>query len=415
MSLPEALERAAEALPADADLIRPANGDPVQLLSTLDGDASRRVLVWMLTNEPTDGEELLLDWCEDDRGVERVQEVDVSQLPKSGKKMLRKVLHRMRTSGVEVAAAAKSALTENTPGGRTEVADEIGGAYLTPVDPRGSVLLFLVEANPTGGARLFQILLCERRGVVEFDAYNTGRSKTRSFLRRLTDASRAGAAGAVKVNPALARGLVARVAAGHPVDRPFPRSFSEWRRKIEAGGSDQSLADFVREASGGSLADAGTDGLERIASKIRASTLGPWPPESTQLTECSTALGIAIDDVLTKEGAAREGALEAALIAATESLFDGAHASETAARFEASAVHALISGNEEDVRDCIAAAQSLRTSATGTNPIARAMTETLTASTLKRAEEPQPTDPSQAASTPVVDSETDSKTETEEG
>ena len=35
VGLPEALERAASALPAEADAIRPANGDPAQLLDLL--------------------------------------------------------------------------------------------------------------------------------------------------------------------------------------------------------------------------------------------------------------------------------------------------------------------------------------------------------------------------------------------
>ena len=41
IGLPEALERAAAALPGDADEIRPANGDPFALLSLLDAGASR--------------------------------------------------------------------------------------------------------------------------------------------------------------------------------------------------------------------------------------------------------------------------------------------------------------------------------------------------------------------------------------
>ena len=42
IGLPEALERAAAALPGDADGIRPVNGDPFALLSLLDTEASQR-------------------------------------------------------------------------------------------------------------------------------------------------------------------------------------------------------------------------------------------------------------------------------------------------------------------------------------------------------------------------------------
>ena len=79
MSLPEALERAAMALTKDADSIRPANGDPHQLLSTLDSAGAVRVLNWMLVNEPDAGEELVVGWCEDERGIEPLQAVRLSK------------------------------------------------------------------------------------------------------------------------------------------------------------------------------------------------------------------------------------------------------------------------------------------------------------------------------------------------
>ena len=47
MSLSEVLEAAAIALAGDAEAIRPANGDPVRLLASLDSDAAARVLGWI--------------------------------------------------------------------------------------------------------------------------------------------------------------------------------------------------------------------------------------------------------------------------------------------------------------------------------------------------------------------------------
>ncbi len=291
MSLPEALEWAAEALSEQADAIRPANGDPGQLLSTLDDAGSRQVLGWLLANEPDAGEELLAAWCEDERGIVHVQALDVARLPKAGKKLLRRALHRMRTSGIEIASAKPA---PPVVAKLSDVADEIEGAYMTSVDPRGSVLLFVVEANPSGGARLFQILLDERRGVVEFDVYTTGRSRTRSFLRKLTDATPAGASGAVEVDGAIARGLLARVASVHPVDRPFPRAFSEWRRKLEAAAGETSPGQAVREMLGGAASD---DALERVVARIERNELGPWPPETGRLSEVSAALAKGVDEL----------------------------------------------------------------------------------------------------------------------
>ena len=70
IGLPEALERAAEALASDADAIRPANGDPTRLLELLDADAATRVLAWLLANEPAEGAELAEAWADDaERGA----------------------------------------------------------------------------------------------------------------------------------------------------------------------------------------------------------------------------------------------------------------------------------------------------------------------------------------------------------
>lgn len=387
MSLPEALERAAAALPDQADLIRPANGDPSQLLATMDGEGSRRVLVWLLANEPAAGEELLLAWCDDDLGVERVQSIDVSQLPKAGKKLLRRALHRMRTSGVAVTAP-----TAAQPAGTRlrDVADEITGSYMTGVDPRGSVMLFLVEGNPSGGARLFQVLLDERRGVVEFDVYTTGRSKTRSFIRKVTDPSPAGSASAVRIDGEIARGMIRRIAGMHPNDRPFPRAFSEWRRKLETAASDTTPGDSVRRALGEPSGEISEEMDERVAERVRTAEIGPWPPETSRVTEVSAQLGTAIDAVVSKQGKQRSEALEEALSAATTAVFEGDHAGHTAARFEASAYLAWQASREDEARDCLAAAAAFRAGSLGKNRIARALTEIFTASILKRVTEPSP-------------------------
>jgi hypothetical protein len=50
IGLPEALERAASALPGAADAIRPANGDPDQLARTLGAEDASAGLAWLLEN-----------------------------------------------------------------------------------------------------------------------------------------------------------------------------------------------------------------------------------------------------------------------------------------------------------------------------------------------------------------------------
>ena len=58
MSLADALEAAATALAAEAEAIRPANGDAARLLAALPSEGARRVAAWLLANRPVDAEEL---------------------------------------------------------------------------------------------------------------------------------------------------------------------------------------------------------------------------------------------------------------------------------------------------------------------------------------------------------------------
>ena len=98
IGLPEALERAASALPDDGDAIRPANGDPFALLSMLDAAASKRVLEWLLVNEPIAGADLVDAWGDaEPEALAPLLEIDSEGLPKAARKALRRVHHRLRT------------------------------------------------------------------------------------------------------------------------------------------------------------------------------------------------------------------------------------------------------------------------------------------------------------------------------
>ena len=96
IGLPEALERAAIALSADADAIRPANGDPSQLIELLDVEGATRVLEWLLANEPSAGCELAEAWIDDsESSAEPVLRANPDGLPKSARKALRRARHRL--------------------------------------------------------------------------------------------------------------------------------------------------------------------------------------------------------------------------------------------------------------------------------------------------------------------------------
>ena len=170
IGLPEALERAAAALPGDEEKIRPANGDPFALLSLLDAEASQRVLEWLLANEPLAGSELVEAWA--DAGGEAVAlltRIDGSGLSKQARKALRRAHHRMRSRGESIPDRVEQPIVATLP----KVVDEFAVSLISGLDPRGTRMAYIVENDPSGGARLV------RRG----DRRRPRRPRTRGLQR----------------------------------------------------------------------------------------------------------------------------------------------------------------------------------------------------------------------------------------
>ena len=180
VGLPEALERAASAMPALADVIRPANGDPFVLLSELDHEQAQTLLCWLLEQEPNAGVELALSWADDpQRGLAPIVALQQATLPKGARKALRRVLHRLRSAGVVVPEAPRRETVATLP----PVEDSLDEAMVTALDPTGARLVYLAVKHPGGGARLFMVALDEERGVLEFEVYTAPRRDARRFLR----------------------------------------------------------------------------------------------------------------------------------------------------------------------------------------------------------------------------------------
>ncbi|MDX1649350.1 MAG: hypothetical protein R3263_05810, partial [Myxococcota bacterium] len=298
MSLPEALEAAARALPGLEDAIRPANGDPERLHAALAPDDAARVLAWLLAERPEEGEELAEAWAELPGGGEALGAVREDALPKAGRKALRRVRHRLRSRGVAAPEAPRAPRVATLP----ELDDRMGGAFATALDPAGARIVYLVAPHPQGGARLFEVVLDDARGLLGFDVYSAGRKKARQFLRELSGRSRFPA---VEVDEEEARALVARAAAAHPKDRPLPRGFGEWRSQLAPEHEKAPLpGDRVQEALGAASADVPPEEAEAL---VRAGRIGPWPPTEERLRALFERLREAMDSrVVVSPAAKRE-------------------------------------------------------------------------------------------------------------
>ncbi len=379
VGLPEALERAASALPDAAEGIRPANGDPTRLLDLLDADTAARVLEWLLGNEPTDGAELAGLWAEDpEAGIGALLRVDTAQLPKAGRKTLRRIHHRLRSRGLEVPAEEPAAVVATLP----PVEESLDHALVSSLDPRGTRAVYLVEAHPAGGARIFEVMLDEERGVVELEVYSASRGKTRRFLRDLTGRA---TLPAVEAPPAAARALVGRIAAAQPAGRPLPRAFTEWRSHVAAGpGSAATPGELAREALGD---DSTPERIERALALVRERELGPWPPAPEKLHRWAEKLSELAQGRIIVSGGRRSEQAGQLLDEALTDLYAAPWDDRTAARLEESAYVLWKRGRSEDAQACLAAARGFRELDPAENPLARAMLEVVLAPVMQKLDE----------------------------
>ncbi|MDJ0864523.1 MAG: hypothetical protein QNK03_00345 [Myxococcota bacterium] len=364
MSLASALERAAEALPAQAEAIRPANGDPARLLSALASDAAPGVLAWLLEAEPAAGEELALAWADLEPGAAALSAVEASALPKAGRKALRRAQHRLRSRGVSVPRAQPRPHKATLP----PLEDELARALVSAPDPTGAQLVVVVESHPSGGARVLQGAVDLERGVIDFGVWNANRSQARHLLRDLR--ARFGAT-VHEVGREAVAALLARAAEAQPDDRALPIAFVESRARVARPAADATTPGEAARAALGGRAEAGDE--RRALELVEAGELGPWPPPPDALQAIAERVGERARSRLVVNEEQRRRQVEAALEDAVEERYAPPARERAAARLEESAHGFWQAGREPEARACLAAARAFRERPVRENAVALAM------------------------------------------
>ena len=319
MSLPECLERAASELPDLADRIRPANGDPRRLLDLLSPTANgpadaAGVLARVLAADTDAGEELVETWSELPEAVGVIAAVPESEVPKAGRKLLRRALHRLRAKGVAVEPAGAAAAAPAPIRRLASASDRWQAAHVSAPDFRGTRMGYLVDDHPAGGARLFEIRFDPARGILDFKLYNAGRSKVRGFLKSLMAGTNQRL---FEVEHGALCALVRRASLAQPADRALPTFFVEWRSRLfsESAAAEPVPGERVRTAL--APAEDRAASRERVASDLRAGRIGPWPPATAWVAERMEAAQKSVEGL---EGSARSEAIDAFVESATGAL-----------------------------------------------------------------------------------------------
>ena len=269
MSLADVLERAAESLPALADTIRPANGDPERLLEALAPQDARTLLRWLLVEAPAAGAELAMLWADAPGGAESIGSLTEEGLDKAGRKALRRAQHRLRSRGVEVPEIAAAPRVASLP----KLDDELAAALVSTPDPSGAQLVVIVEASPAGGARIFQGAVDLERGVPDFQVFATTRSRARALLRDLESSA---SVGAVRSSRESLAALLAAAASAQMPGRALPPAFEEWRSRVARPPDGARLPGAEARDTLGTSADLAL--ARTVAERVAAGGIGPWPP-----------------------------------------------------------------------------------------------------------------------------------------
>lgn len=382
MSLPEALERAADAIPAAADAIRDANGDPYSLLDQLGAAEATQLAAWMLTNEPGDADELLGAYAEHEKGTAAVVGVDAAALPKPGRKLLRRTLHALRSRGVEVPAAeAPQARVARLP----QIEKAIEGAFTLPLDPRGSRAVLLIDPQTGNQSKVYEVVVDDLRGVVDFASYEANRSRVRAFIKQLARRTRGAA---IPIEADEARSLIARAAGRQSADRPAPKAFNDHRSRLGLeSATGRTPGDRARDALGDD--EATRERLDRVGELVRIGRVGPWPPELEALRELAEGFKESVEGKVIVSGATQRERIESAIGDCAKQIYDEGFAAITAERFRESAFLFWQNDEADDARACLAAARRFEETPADENPVARTLTELLLGPAVSALEAPE--------------------------
>lgn len=367
MSLATALDAAASALPKDEDLIRPANGDALRVLAAATPEAAQRVLGWMLSERPDDADELIDEWLDDERGQQALLGLREDALSKSGKKALRRWLHRLRSAG---AAIPKPAAPPPAVATLAKVEEEISGAYLSAIDPNGTRMAYFLEPHPNGGARVFEVVFDDARGIGGFRVLQAARGNARRFLR---DLARENQGVAEELPAESVRAAVALAAQRQPKDRPAPRGFSEWRARVATAPAGTKLPGEIAEAALG--ARINPDSVRAAVKLVEEGKLGPWPPLREQVAPVLERVRGDLASAVVVSPATRAERLDDRLSEALGELYDADANAVAAHRCRESAFSFWRSGDEPAAVACLAAAREFASVKPAENAVARALVE----------------------------------------
>lgn len=286
-----------------------------------------------------------------EEGVAVLQELEAAVPDKKRRKLARRALHQLRSSGVEVAPLAASGASRGSVLRPLETEEEQGA--VTPPDLIGRRVAFLLT-RAGRAAWLYELAISDEEGLLGLRRHDLPRREGRAFLRSLRSEERSRALG---VPGAEVRALIGSACAiGSPADAD-----KAVLAELAAPQDSATPGERLREKYGAQASALGSAAADAaLAERIEARVLAPWPVRGEAVAELARELsrGEQSPIVLTpvqKEERRSERLAEAAL-----ELYDAPLRERLAARLEETAVFLEADRDEAGMQAALAVATRMR-------------------------------------------------------
>jgi hypothetical protein len=258
-------------------------------------------------------------------------------LPKPGRKVLRRIHHRLRTSGIEIVSAAPEPMVARL--GKVE--EDFAEGFVSLPDPMGIQVAFLVESRPNRSARIYEVLVDPGVGIRKFSSFETSRGEAKQFLRSARAAKNETL---VSASAQALRALYTRSAALQGEEEPLPRGYIEWRHRFEVPATTETPGEEALRALAGQDLQAEDDAQAGAVDVLER--FGPWGPTDSHLLKgaLEAAQGLSGEEAVREAG---------------KVLLSEAVSASLAARFREASYVFWKQGEEKDAQSCRSAVKLL--------------------------------------------------------
>ena len=293
---------------------------------------------------------------EDPRAVKILREYLNGTTDKETGRVLRRALYRLKARGLPVEEGDAGTKPAGQGIFRPVVTPSQG--FMSVVDGSGSRVVWLAKPLQGGGRLLFQAVVSDDEGLMDFNAYELNLSSFRSYIREIT--GRALEFPVTEIPPGYASFLIDEAyRLRQSRNEEIPQEYPIHQRQISDGAEENrpSLKEALDEAR---MDPGGEVSAEEMKTLLGQPTFSNWVLSEEEASPYVEEVKALLDSQLIVSHEARREQLTAACRKATAALFPAERVERCAKRLEDTAYVLLKSEHRDLARSVAGVAKSLR-------------------------------------------------------